>query len=156
MGIWGKVVTAVRGGVSEAGEAIIDNQALRILDQEIRDADNELAKSKSALVGIIAKRKMAQKKVDSVKSSMAEYEGYAMKALDKGDETLANEIAQKIADLEGRLADEQAMATAYSGSEAQLRKSVSGAEANLKRRQAVYDKLSEMSIPDDDAQEAVE
>ncbi len=133
MGIWGKVVTAVRGGVSEAGEAIIDNQALRILDQEIRDADNELTKSKSALVGIIAKRKMAQKKVDSVKASMAEYEGYAMKALDQGDETLANEIAQKIADLEVQFADEDAMAKAYGNSEAQLRKSVSGAEANLKR-----------------------
>lgn len=30
MSIWAKVVTAVRGGVSEAGEAIIDHQALRI------------------------------------------------------------------------------------------------------------------------------
>ena len=133
MGIWSKVVTAVRGGVSEAGEAIVDEQALRILDQEIRDADNELAKSKSALAGLIAKRKLAQKKVDSVQTSMSEYEGYAMKALDQGDETLATEVAQKIADLEGRLTDEEAMAKAYGDSEAQLRKSVSTAEANLKR-----------------------
>ena len=133
MGIWGKVVTAVRGGVSEAGEAIVDNQALRILDQEIRDADNELAKSRSAVTGIIAKRKLADKKVSSLKASMAEYEGYAMKALDQGDEGLAVEVAEKIADLESQLVDEAAMAKAYSSSEAQLRRSVATAETNLKR-----------------------
>ena len=133
MGIWGKVATAIRGGVSEAGESIVDHQALRILDQEIRDADGELAKSKTALTGIIAKRKLAQKKVDSIKASVAEYEGYAIQALDKGDESLATEVAQKIADLESQLTDEQGLAKAYAGSEAQLRKSVGTAESNLKR-----------------------
>ena len=93
MSIWAKVATAVRGGVNEAGEAIADNQALRILDQEIRDADNALLKSKDALTGIIAKRKLAEKKVESLKSSLEEYEGYAIKALDNEDETLAVEIA---------------------------------------------------------------
>ena len=86
MSIWAKVATAIRGGVSEAGEAIVDHQVLRILDQEIRDADNELGKSKEALTGIIAKRKLADKKVASLKSSLTEYEGYAMQALDKGDD----------------------------------------------------------------------
>ena len=61
MSIWAKVATAIRGGVNEAGEAIVDNQALRILDQEIRDADNELINSKEALTSIIAKRKLADK-----------------------------------------------------------------------------------------------
>ena len=75
MSIWAKVATAVRGGVNEAGEAIVDSQALRILDQEIRDADNGLSKSKDALAGIIAKRKLADKKVESIKSSLAEFEG---------------------------------------------------------------------------------
>ena len=132
MGIWGKVVTAVRGGVSETGEAIVDHQALRILDQEIRDADNELAKSKSALTGIIAKRKLADKKVASLKASIIEYEGYAMKALDQ-DPGLAVEVAEKIAALESQLHDEEAMGKAYGNSEAQLRKSVAAAEASLKR-----------------------
>ncbi len=61
MNIWAKVATAVRGGVNEAGEAIVDSQALRILDQEIRDANNELIRSKESLTGIIAKRKLADK-----------------------------------------------------------------------------------------------
>ena len=133
MSIWAKVATAVRGGVSEAGEAIADNQALRILDQEIRDADNGLGKSKEALTGIIAKRKLADKKVESLKSSLTEYEGYAMQALDKGDEELANEIAGKIAGLETELMAEEGVAKSFAGSESQLRKAVTHTAANLKR-----------------------
>ncbi len=133
MSIWAKVATAVRGGVSEAGEAIADNQALRILDQEIRDADNGLSKSKEALTGIIAKRKLADKKVEGLKSSLTEYEGYAMQALDKGDEELANEIAGKIAGLETELMAEEGVAKSFAGSESQLRKAVTHTAANLKR-----------------------
>ena len=146
MSIWAKVATAVRGGVSEAGEAIADHQALRILDQEIRDADNALGKSKDALTGIIAKRKLADKKVESLKSSLTEYEGYAMQALDKGDETLATEIAEKIAGLETELMGEEGLAKSFSSSEAQLRKAVSHTEANLKRLKQQVDtvKATEM------------
>jgi len=133
LSIWAKVATAVRGGVSEAGEAIADNQALRILDQEIRDADNGLSKSKEALTGIIAKRKLADKKVESLKSSLTEYEGYAMQALDKGDEELANEIAGKIAGLETELMAEEGVAKSFADSESQLRKAVTHTTANLKR-----------------------
>jgi len=133
MSIWAKVATAVRGGVSEAGEAIVDKQALRILEQEIRDADNEFGRSKEALTGIIAKRKLADKKVDSLKSSLTEYEGYAMKALDKDDDGLAVEIAEKIAGLETELLGEEGLAKAFSESEGQLRKTVGQTEANLKR-----------------------
>ena len=133
MSIWAKVATAVRGGVSEAGEAIVDKQALRILDQEIRDADSELGRSKEALTGIIAKRKLADKKVGSLKSSLTEYEGYAMQALDKDDDGLAIEIAEKIAGLETELLGEEGLAKAFSESEGQLRKTVGQTEANLKR-----------------------
>ena len=133
MSIWAKVATAVRGGVSEAGEAIVDKQALRILEQEIRDADNALGRSKEALTGIIAKRKLADKKVGSLKSSLTEYEGYAMKALDKDDDGLAVEIAEKIAGLETELLGEEGLAKAFSESEGQLRKTVGQTEANLKR-----------------------
>ncbi len=133
MNIWAKVATAVRGGVNEAGEAIVDSQALRILDQEIRDANNELIRSKESLTGIIAKRKLADKKVESLKASTKEYEGYAMQALDKGDETLATEIANKIAGLEAELAGEEGLAKSFTDSETQLRRAVAQTEANLKR-----------------------
>ena len=146
MNIWAKVATAVRGGVNEAGEAIVDRQALRILDQEIRDADNELIGSKGALIGIIAKRKLADKKVASLKASIKEYEDYAMQALDKRDETLATEIADKIAGLEAELAGEEGVAKSFADSEAQLRRAVVQTEGNLKRLKQQVDtvKATEM------------
>ena len=146
MSIWAKVATAVRGGVNEAGEAIVDSQALRILDQEIRDADNGLSKSKDALAGIIAKRKLADKKVESIKSSLTEFEGYAMQALDKDDESLATEIAEKMAGLETELLGEEGVAKSFADSEGQLRRAVAQTEANLKRlkRQVDTIKATEM------------
>ena len=146
MSIWAKVATAIRGGVSEAGEAIVDNQALRILDQEIRDADSELGKSKDALAGIIAKRKLADRKVASLKSSLSEYEGYAMQALDKGDDGLASEVAGKIAGLEAELLGEEGLAKSFADSEAQLRKSVAQTEANLKRLKQQVDTVKATEI----------
>jgi len=146
MSIWAKVATAIRGGVSEAGEVIVDNQALRILDQEIRDADSELGKSKDALTGIIAKRKLADKKVESLKSSLAKYEGYAMQALDTGDEGLAVEIAEKIAGLETELMGEEGVAKSFRDSETQLRKSVLQTEANLKRLKQQVDTVKATEI----------
>ena len=44
--IWSKLFTALRGGANEVGEAIVDQQALRILDQEIRDADSALSNAR--------------------------------------------------------------------------------------------------------------
>ena len=146
MSIWAKVATAVRGGVNEAGEAIADNQALRILDQEIRDADSELGKSKDALTGIIAKRKLADKKVASLKSSLTEYEGYAMQALDKGDDGLAIEIAEKIAGLETELLGEEGLAKTFAESEGQLRKTVGQTESNLKRLKQQVDTVKATEI----------
>ncbi|MCH8936701.1 MAG: PspA/IM30 family protein [Gemmatimonadetes bacterium] len=146
MSIWAKVATAIRGGASEAGEAIADNQALRIMDQEIRDADNALRKSKDALTSIIAKRKLADKKTAGLKTSLTEYEGYAMQALDKGDETLATEIAEKLAGLETELMGEEGIAKSFADSEAQLRKSVSQTEANLKRLKQQVDTVKATEI----------
>lgn len=146
MSIWAKVATAIRGGASEAGEAIADNQALRIMDQEIRDADNALRKSKDALTSIIAKRKLADKKTAGLKTSLTEYEGYAMQALDKGDETLATEIAEKLAGLETELMGEEGIAKSFADSEAQLRKSVSQTVANLKRLKQQVDTVKATEI----------
>jgi len=79
MNVWSKLLTAMRGTAYEAGEAVVDSQALRILDQEIRDADAELHKSREALANIMAKQKLAGEKVAKVAAKIAEYEQYAIK-----------------------------------------------------------------------------
>ncbi|NIB39105.1 PspA/IM30 family protein [Pseudomaricurvus alkylphenolicus] len=133
MNIWAKMMTALRGGVNEAGEAIVDSQALRILDQEVRDASEELQKSKDSLTEIMARQKLAEEKCSTLKKQIEEHEGYAIKALEKGDETLAHEVAQKIADLENQLTQEQESGTGYAASAKQLRTAIKQTEGNLKR-----------------------
>lgn len=133
MNLWSKMLTALRGGVNEAGEAIIDAQALRILDQEIRDASEELKSSKEALVAIIAQQKVSEEKAGKLKSEIAEYEGYALQALAKEDEALALEVAEKIATLENSLATEVATAEGFSASAQKLKAAISLADNNIKR-----------------------
>ncbi|EJO92649.1 MULTISPECIES: PspA/IM30 family protein [Pseudomonadaceae] len=133
MNVWSKLLTALRGGANEVGEAVVDSQALRILDQEIRDADTELRRSKEALAEIMAKHKLASDKVSKSAASIAEYEQYALKALEAGNETLAKEVAEKIANLEIELASEREQAEGFAASVAQLRKAVTQAEGNIKR-----------------------
>lgn len=139
MNVWSKLLTALRGGANEMGEAVVDGQALRILDQEIRDADLELRKSKEALAEIMAKQKLAAERASKSTAKVEEYEQYALKALEAGNEALAQEVAGKIANLEVEQAAEREQAEGYATSVAQLRKAVSQAEANIKRMKQQVD-----------------
>ncbi len=133
MNVWSKLLTALRGGANEMGEAMVDSQALRILDQEIRDADLELRKSKEALAEIMAKQKLAADRAEKSAAKVTEYEQYALKALEAGNEALAQEVAVKIANLEVELAGEREQADGYAASVAQLRKAETQPEATLPR-----------------------
>ncbi len=133
MNIWSKMMTALRGGVNEAGEAIVDSQALRILDQEIRDSSEELKRSKDSLAEILARQKVAEEKCTSLEQQISEHESYAIKALEKGDDALAREVAEKIADLENRHAQEKAAASGFEESVNSLRQAIKQAEQNLTR-----------------------
>lgn len=133
MSVWSKLLTALRGGAHEAGEALVDSQALRILDQEIRDADDDLRKSREALAGIMAKEKLAQARLADTRSQIANNEGYATRALDQGDETLALEVAGRIATLETQLGEEQQLADQLGNSASQLRDAINQAESHIRR-----------------------
>jgi phage shock protein A len=139
MSVWKKLMTAVRGGVNEAAEAVVDSQALRILDQEIRDAKAELRQSDSALTQIMAKRKLAQQKVDSLRQSIAEYEAHAVAANDKGDRQLALDCAQKVVDLRTQMDAEQQFVDQFTRSEQDLQRNISQAKSNLRRMEQQVD-----------------
>lgn len=106
---------------------------LRILDQEVRDATAELKQSKDGLTTILARQKLAEEKASSIGESIAEYEGYAVKAMEKGDDALALEVAEKIADLENQLDTEKKSAAQFAASANDLRKAILAAEQNIKR-----------------------
>ena len=100
MSIWSKLFTLGRAGAHDATAAVVDANALRILDQEIRDADTAQGKARDDLAGLVARRRMLETEVASFQSQVAKYESSARVAVEKGNIDLAREVAQRIADLE--------------------------------------------------------
>lgn len=139
MNVWSKMITALRGGLNEAGEVVVDSQALRILDQEVRDAAEELKRSKDSLAAIIARQKVSEERASKIGDEIGEHEGYAVAALEKGDEALALEVAEKIAALEARRDTEQAAGEGYEASANQLREAIADAERDIQRMKQQID-----------------
>jgi len=131
--LWHRLVTAVRGGVNELGEAIAETQALRILDQEIRDNDAELHRVRATLAETMARCKVAQEHLAAANAAIGEYEGYARKALKAGEDALLREIAAKISLLEIERDGHDGRVRDYTDGIAHLRKVVAQYEAGIKR-----------------------
>ena len=145
MSILKKIFTAIKGGAREAGEAIIDKNSIRIFEQEIKDAENELEKSKRDLTEILAKEMQSARKVKSLKEDVSKHEQYASQALNKNNEELALEISQKIVDIESDLSIEEKSQTSFAGHSKRLKDMIkkSGKVLSDMRRQLVMVKTTE-------------
>ena len=133
MSVWSKIVTALRGSANEVGEAIADTQALRILDQEIRDAEEELKNSRDSLAEMMARQKVAEQKCAELNAKITEFEDYAIKALEKNDESLALDLSEKIADLVKQLNTEQNACNNFTRDSDELRIAIKQADQNIKQ-----------------------
>jgi phage shock protein A len=132
MGLLSQLFTAFRGGANELGEAIVDTQAIRILEQEVRDAKKHLDEAKENLAKVIAEQMGVERDIKRLKKSIEDYEGYAIQALDKGDDKLAEEIAEKVADLENELIALQSVLEDYNTSINTLKQHIREAERQIK------------------------
>jgi len=125
-------MTAVRGGAREVGELVVDANGTRIFEQEIKDAEEHMRKAKQDLTDVMAKQMQASRQVESLKKGITEHEGYAVQALDKGDENLALEIAEKISQLESELAEQEQVHEMFSGHVTRLKDMVKKTERQIK------------------------
>ncbi|MFQ3250913.1 PspA/IM30 family protein [Glaciecola sp.] len=140
MSVWKKLFTAVKGTATEAAQAVVDTQAIKILEQEIREAKDELRKSDHARTQILAKCKLSQQKVDGFNKSIAEYEEHARKAIDT-DRQLALDCAQRVSDLRTQLETEQTYLDQFTKSEKQLAGNITQAKNNLRRLEQQVDMI---------------
>ena len=108
MSIWGKLFTAMRGGVNEAAESVADSQAMRILDQELRDADNALRQARSDLAGMMATAKRIEKRIGDNRAKEDRDIQSARAAMDAGREDLARGLAERVAAVRAELARDEA------------------------------------------------
>jgi phage shock protein A len=136
-----KIWTALRGAVNEGTEAIADSQSLRILDQELRDAKAELKSCDENLTRIMAKRKVTENKANALRSDIETYTRHAITASEKGDESLALECAERVAELEAQLGTEQQLLDGFLGSEQTLKSNIAKAKANVRRMEQQIDQV---------------
>lgn len=108
MSVWGKLFTALRGGANEAAEAVADSQAMRILDQELRDADSSLRKARGDLAGMMATAKRIEKRIEENRAKEERDIQNARAAMDAGREDLARGLAERVATVRAELARDEA------------------------------------------------
>jgi len=132
MSIFSKLITLVKGTASDVGESIIDANATKILDQEIRDAKENLSKAKNELTNIMAERMGEERTLNGLNESITEHEDYVANALDQGNEDLALEIAEKIAEFESQRDASSAILGSHKQNVTTLKKTIRQAEKNIK------------------------
>ncbi len=132
MGLFSKLFTAFRGAATEASDAIVDTQAIRILEQEVRDAKKHLDEAKENIAKVIAEQMGVEREIKRLQKFIEEYEDHAVQALDKGEDKLAEEIAEKIADWENELNAQQSVLENNNTSISTLKQHIKDAERNIK------------------------
>jgi len=136
-----KLWIALKGGSNEVMEGIADSQSIRILDQELREAKDELVKCDQNLTKIIAKRKLTDNKVTALEKDIAEYSDHAIKAAESGNEALAIECAEKVSEQESALATEREILNSFKGSEQTLKANIAKAKTNVRRMEQQIDQI---------------
>ena len=95
-----KLVTALRGGVRETAEVVIDANSMRIFSQEIQDCEHHINQSKQQLASIIAEKIRAKREVQEIEQKISQYEQRIATLLTENNEDEALKLAQYIADKE--------------------------------------------------------
>lgn len=145
MSIWNKLFTLGRASATEASTAIVDANALRILDQEIRDADKAQGKARDDLSGLVARRRILEADVDSYRAQGQKYEASARLAMDRGNADLARQVAQRIADLEQDIAMKAPQVDEMRRAEEQIHAAISATDRKIEqlRREVDVVKVNE-------------
>ena len=139
MNVWAKLITALRGGVSELGETTENEKAIEILKDELAHTQEELDKSRQSLAAMIARKKVNEDDCSVLEKQIKEYEGYAKEALQQKDEVLALEVANKIAELEARLQAEKQETEEVKGQIKQVQLAIKHVESNMRRMKQQMD-----------------
>ena len=145
-GIFMKLWTALRGAANEAGEAAVDANATRILDQEIRDADRELREARIALAEMMGKQSVEQNHLAEKRAKLEEYADYIRRTLAKQKEAegagrtaeaaqhgaLAQEVAAKYAEQEAIVKASENVIAEYGRNIDVLKQKITAGEAAIR------------------------
>ncbi len=107
MRIMTKLVTAMRGGVRESAEVVIDANGIRIFAQEIHECENHITQSKHQLASIMAEKARVKREIEMLEKIIGQFEDRMASHLKSENETAALKLAQKVCDKELLLGRQQ-------------------------------------------------
>jgi len=84
------------------------------------------------LTKVIAEQMGVEREVKRLEKQAKEFEEYAVQALNKGDEKLATEIANKIAEVENELDAQRSVLNGYESNVGMLKETIRNTERNIK------------------------
>ena len=102
-----KLTTALRGGVREAAEAVVDANSLRIFEQEIHDCETVIQQAKQDLSHVMAEKIKLKRDSAPLEEVIRQKETQAAEALQLGEDELALDLAGLIAEKERVLQDQR-------------------------------------------------
>jgi len=105
MDVLKKIGTALRGGTREALEGVVDANGIRILSQEVHDAESAVQSAKHNLCKVTAEKLRLQREAEILRQTISTEEQRAIEFLNSNNEVAAQETAQLIADNELLLKD---------------------------------------------------
>jgi phage shock protein A len=135
MSVIKRVVTLLRGSVREIGESVVDANATRIYEQEIVDARQAIVAARNDLTMVMAKEMQSAREIERLQQEAARYESLAVEALDKSQESLAEEVAGRVAALEEELARQTKAHAAYALQVVKLKDLVRTAEQRIREHE---------------------
>ncbi len=141
MSILKDLFSALKGNVNKAGEAVVDSQAMTILEQEIREAKDGIAKATVNIRNLKAQAIKFDKKSVELAEDISEYTSKAKGALEQGNEELALKVAEKIATLTDEKAAADAQGDELTAQTDRLYKIVKDREATIEKNKIELEKL---------------
>lgn len=97
-----KLMTLIRGQVRHTGDAVINANALALLDQQLFDTEQSLIAARRDLTHVMAERRMQVLQREQTAASIEKYTLCARQALARDEAELLEQTAQRIAALEER------------------------------------------------------
>ena len=125
------ILTLIRGRAYDAEQAFIDRNAMPLLAQQIRDAAGAIQSARRAVAIAVAQNEQDKSQHAAIVGRIADLETRAVAALQKGNDELARQAAEAIAELEAERDSSEKAQAQFATTIAKLKATVRSSEARL-------------------------
>ena len=131
------ILTLIRGRAYDTEQAFIDRNAMPLLAQQIRDAAGAIQSARRAVAIAVAQNEQENSQHAAIVGRIADLETRAVAALQKGNDELARQAAEAIAELEAERDSSEKAQAQFATTIAKLKATVRSSEARLQGLQRV-------------------